>query len=349
MAKQWLQNALLDWIDLRRPIPIQLDITNACNLACAHCYHSNHSNSGAIGLRNWIDVLDEYAVLIGKLRGTPHIIFCGGEPTLSPNLVPLLNHAHGIWGSDLSAVIITNATRVERLASLSGFSNENLSFQVSLDGPTAALHDLHRGAGNFEVSLKGIRWLVGAGFKVRILAVLSVINAGHIQQFFELAKLLKVSEMNFTRFISLGAGKEFSLNDVSRPLKPMELKGAMLEIMKWSAELNVKTKIQSPLASLIHPDLGRSGRYWEGVVVDHQGRYLASSRSRIVLGDIKDNSMEDMMVGNPYSMAIRKGAVDVCGDCELFSSCGGDRNAAYAETGNYLGPDPGCWKNSKSI
>jgi MoaA/NifB/PqqE/SkfB family radical SAM enzyme len=233
---------------------------------------------------------------------------------------------------------------MDRLSNLETFDRKNLSFQVSLDGPNAELHDFHRGVGNFQVALSGVRWLVTAGFKVRLLAVLSRANVDHIGDFFDLARKLGVSEMNFARFIALGAGKAFAQNNASRPLKPLELKEAMMDIMWWAAESGIKTKIHSPLAGLLHPKLGRSGRFWEGVIVDHQGRYLASSRSRIVVGHIDKNSMEGVLINNPLSTALRKGAVEKCGRCELFDSCGGDRNAAYADSGNYLGPDPGCWK-----
>ncbi len=40
---------------------------------------------------------------------------------------------------------------------------------------------------------------------------------------------------------------------------------------------------------------------------------------------------------------MRLGHIEKCGSCPEYNHCGGDRNAAYAENGNFLGPDPGCW------
>jgi len=35
--------------------------------------------------------------------------------------------------------------------------------------------------------------------------------------------------------------------------------------------------------------------------------------------------------------------VEKCGSCPYFSKCGGDRNASFAEYGNFFSVDPGCW------
>ncbi len=45
--------------------------------------------------------------------------------------------------------------------------------------------------------------------------------------------------------------------------------------------------------------------------------------------------------------AIRKGKVEICGECPFYLQCGGDRNSAYAHSGNYLGLDPGCWLHAE--
>jgi radical SAM protein with 4Fe4S-binding SPASM domain len=94
---------------------------------------------------------------------------------------------------------------------------------------------------------------------------------------------------------------------------------------------------------LIQQGLGRSGRFFEGLVVDHQGNILASSRSRLKLGHVFKEGLTGVFYENPILKSIRKGQIEKCGECKFSKICGGDRNAAYASTGNYLGPDPGCW------
>lgn len=340
-----IRNLTLSWIGLDRPIPIQLDITNSCNLACLHCYHDDHINHGAIGFEKWVSILEEYAAMIKTLKARPLVIFCGGEPTLSAHLQPLTTRCTEIWGESFEAFVITNGTTLKRTQWILGLNPKNFSFQVSLDGPTAELHDFQRGRGNFHKTLDGISTLCSRGFKVNLLAVLSRANAGAIDEFFALAKSLQVSAMNFTRLITIGAGKTFGTSEDHGLLEPLELKSAMLVVMASSLRHEIKTQVHSPLAALLHRNFGLSGRFWEGLVVDYRGRYLASSRSRLIIGDTQTDAMEKIISDHPILRSIRDSKVEVCGKCELYHSCGGDRNAAYAASGNYLGADPGCWKS----
>ncbi len=41
LAKK-IEQSVLDWINVDRYLPLQIDITNACNLRCKHCYHPHH-------------------------------------------------------------------------------------------------------------------------------------------------------------------------------------------------------------------------------------------------------------------------------------------------------------------
>lgn len=344
-----ISKSILRWIDLQRPIPIQLDITNSCNLNCRHCYHSHHQNFGALPLRHWLQILEEYAILIRKLNAKPHVIFCGGEPTISGNLQPLLARREELWPEGYHVVIITNATRSSRLSPLLELDPQRISFQVSLDGPSPELHDSYRGTGKFNQTLEGIRQLIDKNFTVSLLAVLSRKNSSEISKFFDLAKSLRVAAMNFTRLIAVGNGETFSQNAEQSPLLPLELKQSFLQIMKHAVRTGVKTQIHSPLVALLHPSLGRSGRFWESLVIDYQGNYLATSRSRITIGHVDNDRMEDILTKNPYFGALVHKQVTTCGSCEFYDRCGGDRNAAFAATGNFLGPDPGCWKHEIDV
>ena len=86
-----LEDRILAWIDVDRYLPVQLDITNVCNLRCAHCYHPHHRNEGAVGIAEWITILEQYFSMIARLRYRPYILLCGGEPALSPHFPMILD------------------------------------------------------------------------------------------------------------------------------------------------------------------------------------------------------------------------------------------------------------------
>jgi radical SAM protein with 4Fe4S-binding SPASM domain len=338
-----LERKLIEYIKPDRFLPIQLDITNLCNLRCTHCYHPNHNNDGALSLNEWKLVLRQYERILERLQFDPDITICGGEPLLSPLLKPLLEHIRFHQKGDYQLAILTNGTMVNKFDFSMLNEIKNVTFQVSLDGPNSQIHDLIRGAGSFNRSLLGINLILSHGFPVEILTVLSKNNAHLIPDFFNLAKTLGVASMGFTRFITQGAALKLVDSNENRPLEPVELRDAFQRIIFESNRTGVLSSPQKPLFRLLHPKLGRSGRFAEGLVVDHRGNILASSRSRIVLGHVFQEGLETILLEHPLLKAIRQGNVETCGRCQFYQRCGGDRNAAYAYSGDYLGADPGCW------
>ncbi len=331
-------------INVDRYLPLQLDITNMCNLRCVHCYHPHHNNQGALSLENWKGVVLQYKELIKKMHYRPLLIICGGEPLASPDLLPLLSFIK----QELplaSTSILTNGTLAKEplLSKLKGFPN--LQFQVSLDGPDSFRHDQIRGEGNFKKSLSGIRALRSRGFEVNVLSVLSSKTSQWMEDFFRLAKDEGFKSMNFVRFIPEGYGRKLLEAHEDQPLLGSSLKLAYQNILRYMAKYEVGSKTQVPLFDLVVPGLGRSGRFWESIVVDYQGYIVASSRSKVRLGHAFHEGIEDIFLHHPVYQSLRSGKVDVCGECPLYNVCGGDRNAAFAASGNFLGPDPGCWRH----
>jgi MoaA/NifB/PqqE/SkfB family radical SAM enzyme len=343
-----IENFAIATIGTNQILPIQIDITNACNLRCSHCYHSDHNNSGALIQKEWEKILNDYKNLILKYRYSPTVIICGGEPLSSPLIVPLVEFiSKNIPKSPVS--ILTNGTLVNKnfLQKIHNF--KNIRFQVSIDGPDEKSHNFTRGNGAFSRSLLGIQNLIGEGYKVNVLAVLSRKNMTQIEDFFRLAKEQQFTSMNFTRFIAKGSGESLAQNKIDRPLEALELKAAFTEIIRCMNKYRVPSRVQSPLFDLLASGLGLSGNYWQAIIIDYQGNMVASSRSKIKLGNVLSGNMEDLFISNPIYQSLKKGNVEGCGSCSKFSFCGGDRNAAYAHSGNFLGRDPGCWLTDNKI
>ena len=346
MVLQSVNNRVLDaiqgYIRSQTDLAIQFDITNACNLRCSHCYHSHHDNSGALDLNGWFNVLGQYEALLKKLRLKPKIIICGGEPLFSPLLRPLIEAVDSKFPG-VSISILSNGTLVKS-ATAKYLSQFNSNVQVSLDGPDDESHDKIRGCGSFQRAIKGIRELKSAGIDVYSLAVLSFNALPFIPDFFALAITEGLSSMNFTRFIPQGNGANLANIGEDRMLTPWELKGAFETILNHSKATGVKTSTSSPLFHLIDGAKGSHGKFgYQGLVVDYKGRLKVSSRADYVLGDILTEGLEALFLKHPVMQSLRNGQIKICGSCIHYSSCGGDRNVAYATSGSFLGPDPQCW------
>ncbi|WP_439532197.1 radical SAM protein [Polymorphobacter sp.] len=138
-----------------------------CNLACKHCYiESSPTNDALVYLRlaEMMVFLDEAAQTGLPLR---EIGFTGGEPFMNPEMVAMIA-ATQACGHDV--LVLTNAMRPMRRfeAALAGLRRERLTFRVSLDHHSRAVHDAERGAGSFDKALDGLCWLVGQGFAVAV-------------------------------------------------------------------------------------------------------------------------------------------------------------------------------------
>ena len=342
-AFQGLEEHILRFIR-KSPRPefleIQLDITNHCNLRCAHCYHPHHDNKGALSQEEWFAVLDAYASLLTKLKRAPSLILCGGEPTTSPLLIPLLTRIRQTFGN-CHVSILTNGTTlrpllVERLAPWKPH------FQISFDGANAVSHDAVRGRGRFQLALSGMENLRNAGLPFSVLSILSRRTASELPEFFAWAKSHRIPQLNFVRLVVEGTGKELVARGEDAPLFGQELKSALEQIVSLSRASGVATNTHKPLFALLENGLGSHYRF-QSIVVDYRGGLKVSSRTSTVLGHVLLDGLENLYLNHPLLRALRESQIEGCGDCRFLSRCGGDRNAAFAATGNFLARDPGCW------
>lgn len=139
-----------------------------CNIECLNCYISSSPTNDSYVYLTLADaraVLDE-VVTLGY--GTREIAFTGGEPFLNPEMIAM---ADLCLERGYQVLILTNAMlpmqrrRVkEGLLRLRHAHGDRLHLRISVDHYTARLHDEERGAGSFDSTFAGVRWLAENGF-----------------------------------------------------------------------------------------------------------------------------------------------------------------------------------------
>ena len=220
----------------------------------------------------------------------------------------------------------------------------HVSIQVSLDGADSSSHDKVRGNGTFEKSTDNIRLAVKEGLMVYILTVLSKRTSKDIELLFGLAKELNVVALNFTRLVPQGKAYELIKSTQDKSLRGLQLRDAYKKILECSKQTKIATNTNKPLYVLIDKSLGDNNLFgFQGLVVDYLGNLKVSSRSDYVLGSIKKSGLENLFLKSPIMKQIRKGKIDVCGQCQHYCKCGGDRNMSYSCCGSFFKVDPGCW------
>ncbi len=143
-----------------------------CNIECANCYiFSSPRNDRLVYI-----ALDEVAGYLDEIEaldlGTKEIGFTGGEPFMNPQMCDMLAHC---LERGYRVLVLTNAmqpmqrSRVKKqLLSLNEAFAERLTLRVSLDHYSRELHDNERGAGTYDRTIAGTRWLAENGFKLNI-------------------------------------------------------------------------------------------------------------------------------------------------------------------------------------
>ncbi|MEN9855835.1 MAG: hypothetical protein RL186_80 [Pseudomonadota bacterium] len=143
-----------------------------CNITCANCYiESSPSNERLVYLSlgdvtTYLDELDEIGC------GPIEIGFTGGEVFLCPDIIAILA---ATLARGHTVLVLTNAMRPmmrprvqEGLLALIAEHGPRLTFRVSLDHYTPALHDQERGAGGFAETCAGLNWLAAQGARLAI-------------------------------------------------------------------------------------------------------------------------------------------------------------------------------------
>ncbi|MEV8310876.1 radical SAM protein [Streptomyces flavidovirens] len=134
-----------------------------CNLACDYCAVASSPKAAPRTLST-----DTFRALVDEAAqaGFTELYVTGGEPFLHPDIVELLDHA----SAQLPTVVMTNAMllRGRRATGLADLAGRKLTVQTSLDGATAATHDLHRGPGSWQRAMDGIRHLIDLGLPPRV-------------------------------------------------------------------------------------------------------------------------------------------------------------------------------------
>ncbi len=139
-----------------------------CNLACDYCCvrSSPRAEPRTLSLE---DV--QRAAREAPPAGVRELLVTGGEPFLRQDIAEVLLACAGA----LPTTVLTNGLLFagKRRLTLRELPRDRIVFQISLDSPTSALHDQHRGQGTWEKARAGIAAAREEGFRVRLASTVS--------------------------------------------------------------------------------------------------------------------------------------------------------------------------------
>ncbi|MEW6756546.1 MAG: radical SAM protein, partial [Candidatus Latescibacterota bacterium] len=193
------------------PVLSEVAVTYRCNLRCRFCY-------AACGCRVSEDTdqeMDTAAVtrvleVIRREAQVPSVSFTGGEPLLREDLEELIAAAVRL---ELRPNLITNGTALAGNGRAARLRAAGLvSAQVSLEGPSAAVHDGLTGVpGSFERTLAGVAALRRAGIHTHTNTTLNALNEDALEALVDTVAALGLERMSANLVIPSGSAADGAL------------------------------------------------------------------------------------------------------------------------------------------
>lgn len=331
---------------------VQWDITSLCNLNCAHCREkstlSNPDND--LNKKEVLSAIDQIVDF-----NTHTLSLAGGEPLLGKHLWDILEYSQGKFKR---LVLSTNGTLItskvaEKLAKYL------TNVQISVDGPDAETHDYIRGEGSFDKTMKAVRFLKKAGLRVDIRMTICRETMAKVNEFIDLTKKLELSGAYMRRLIP--SGNATTEGKVST-LSSSELKKVLGKAISYGKSVGMHVASADYFCQITFNKQARlkaertqklGGSVLGGCAIGINSFYLMQEGTisfcpylPVYCGNLREHSLEHIWENSEMlkvARAIRYQLKGKCGTCRYLYACGGCRAYAYAETGDILAEDGGCW------
>ncbi len=348
------------------PFLVIWETTQACDLACSHCRASAQPqrHPGELSTAEGEDLLSQVADM-----GTPVFILSGGDPVKRPDLFQLIRRGKQV-GLRMGTIPAATTRLSEDL--VRGLKDAGLDqMALSLDFPTAELHDAFRGVpGAFAKTMDAVEWAHRHALPLQINTTLCGRSAPYLEQMVALVERLDIVFWEVFFLVPMGRGESLgglqaeqceSLFEILYRVQkhaPFVLKVTEAPHYRRFVAQHEHHQPQTSAGAALPQLLQRSegpghtvGLAQRGVnsgngfaFVSHTGEVFPSGFLPIVAGNVRTQPLAEIYRESPLFRALRdpEALLGRCGRCEYRAFCGGSRSRAYALTGNYLATDPWC-------
>ena len=356
-----------------RPFVAIWETTQACDLACVHC------RACAQPLRNSQELTtDEAKRLIDEIAAmeVPVFVLTGGDPLKRPDVFELVQYS---TARKVRISLTPSATPLLTRDSIVRLKAAGLArLAVSLDGPTAAIHDAFRCVpGSYQWTLDAVRWARDIGLPVQINTTITRHNLAMIDDIIALLETLDITLWSVFFLVPTGRGSGIDLISADEFEQVFEKlyqtsQRVLFDIKSTEAQhyrrylLQRRTEArrmgeksaatfnrlpqfaQQPIGIETPDGIGRAPRGINDgkgfVFVSHTGEVYPSGFLPLSAGNVRRQSLSDIYRNSPLFRSLRdsKNLEGKCGVCEYREICGGSRARSYAMTGDLFAEEPCC-------
>jgi AdoMet-dependent heme synthase len=360
---------------------VSWNLTQRCNLECAHCYMSAHAGAdsrGELGTEECRRVIDE----IARVNPNVFLILTGGEPLLRRDIFEVAGYASA---KGFTTVLGTNGVLLREREAQRMREHGVLGASISLDSTERAKHDAFRRLpGAWDGAVRATRVLTDAGLDFSLHMSVTDWNVGEVPAMIDLAKALGAKVLNFFFLIRTGRGQHLTDIDaaayeriltclaktqgvgdgppsfVRRLLGLGESESAEKFEDPWSTPVGradgllIRAKCaphfrrilwelnpSSPLLRNYAHGSCPAGKYY--CRITPSGDVTPCPYMPVSVGNLRGAAFDELWRTAPVFDALRDPKLGGrCGACEFSKVCGGCRCRAYATYGDFLAEDPAC-------
>ncbi|MEA3402933.1 MAG: radical SAM protein [Armatimonadota bacterium] len=184
------------------PYKADLALSYACNNDCAHCYNEpERREMRSLNVEHWWLVLERLWDI-----GVPYVILTGGEPTLHPDLLDLVEHAEflgQVCGMNTNGRRLADRELVERLTR-AGLDH----VQITLASHRREPHNRIVRAEAYDETVAGIRNALDAGLHTITNTTLTEDNAADAEAIIDFLAGLGLTTFAMNGIIHSGRGTD---------------------------------------------------------------------------------------------------------------------------------------------
>lgn len=365
-----------------RAYSVSWNLTQRCNLECAHCYMSAFAGADTRGELTTAEcrrVIDE----IATVNPSVFLILTGGEPFLRRDLFEIAAYASE---KRFTTVFGTNGVLLREKEAALMRRHGVLGASISLDSTDRAKHDAFRHLpGAWDGAVRATRVLADAGLDFSIHMSVTDWNVGEVPAMIDLARTLGAKVLNFFFLVRTGRGRDLTDIDagayerilaylaraqgvgggpppfVQRLLgrAPAPEPEAAFED-PWSTPvaqadgLLIRAKCAPHFRRILwelNPSSPLLKNYAHGACpagkyycrITPEGDVTPCPYMPVAAGNLRASSFADLWREARVFDDLRDPVLGGrCGACEFSKICGGCRCRAYATYGDYLAEDPAC-------
>ena len=300
-----------------------LELTEACNFRCRHCYAEagSPSTEGEYSTREWMDVCDQL-----RAEGAEGVTLTGGEPMFRKDFCEILVHANQVFKGQVT--VLTNAALIdERICRVLKECGTRIS--ISFYSHDAARADRMTGVpGSWKRVVGALELLLKHQVSFGVNVVLSKETRPDLPDIRSFLVSLGVDQSEIMANPVLPAGRgcaakaDLKLLQADFPHRPFQ-----------SMAFDASGRLECPTC-------------WRGqLTVAPDGRLFFCNMLRdLIIGDLKAGSLGDILASEHcQSMwGITLDDIAGCRECELRYACYDCRAAPFLLTGDLHQRNPLC-------